>query len=75
MCYMNVIRKYNCYAGELDHDTRHTMSLPRCGVQDVVGQSSGSRRRRYALQGRYSGIYVSNKEFIRCPTMWDEMKT
>lgn len=37
--------------GELDHDTRHTMSLPRCGVYDVVGHASDSRTKRYALQG------------------------
>ncbi|KAJ9601220.1 hypothetical protein L9F63_000615, partial [Diploptera punctata] len=37
--------------GELDYETRHTMSLPRCGVQDIVGRGGDSRTKRYALQG------------------------
>ncbi|XKL61023.1 hypothetical protein PGB90_008080 [Kerria lacca] len=37
--------------GELDDDTLHMMSLPRCGVRDKVGVSTYSRSRRYALQG------------------------
>ncbi|XP_063224622.1 matrix metalloproteinase-14 isoform X3 [Bacillus rossius redtenbacheri] len=37
--------------GELDEDTAHTMSLPRCGVKDKVGYGADARTKRYALQG------------------------
>nr|CAD7600100.1 unnamed protein product [Timema genevievae] len=36
--------------GEIDHETAHTMSLPRCGVKDKVGYGTDSRSKRYALQ-------------------------
>ncbi|KAJ9594898.1 hypothetical protein L9F63_013803, partial [Diploptera punctata] len=37
--------------GELDNETKETMSLPRCGVKDKVGYASDTRSKRYALQG------------------------
>lgn len=38
--------------GYLDEDTRHMMSLPRCGVKDRIGfAAADSRSKRYALQG------------------------
>ncbi|PSN48126.1 hypothetical protein C0J52_05810 [Blattella germanica] len=37
--------------GQMDKDTSETMSLPRCGVSDVVGYASDSRTKRFALQG------------------------
>ena len=42
---------FHYFAGELDDDTLHVMSLPRCGVRDKVGVSTYSRAKRYALQG------------------------
>lgn len=37
--------------GELDDETMHLMSMPRCGVRDKVGFGTDSRSKRYALQG------------------------
>ncbi|XP_048514142.1 matrix metalloproteinase-14 isoform X3 [Athalia rosae] len=37
--------------GNLDGETAHLMSLPRCGVKDKVGPSTDGRSKRYALQG------------------------
>ncbi|XP_049802932.1 matrix metalloproteinase-24 isoform X2 [Schistocerca nitens] len=37
--------------GELDEETKATMSLPRCGVKDRIGYGASSRSKRYALQG------------------------
>jgi len=36
--------------GDIDDKTLETMSLPRCGVKDKVGNAE-NRAKRYALQG------------------------
>ena len=46
--YLNHV---NLSTGELDNETTHMMSLPRCGVRDKVGFGE-SRAKRYALQGK-----------------------
>lgn len=50
-CGIFIIIFFYNFTGELDDDTLHTMSLPRCGVRDKVGVSTYSRAKRYALQG------------------------
>lgn len=53
----NYIREFQAFGGlkptgQLDSETVALMKKPRCGVKDVIGKvSSGSRRKRYALQG------------------------
>ena len=37
--------------GQLDGPTVELMKRPRCGVKDIIGKASGSRRKRFALQG------------------------
>lgn len=41
--------------GELDDLTLEMMNTPRCGVKDKVGYGSNARRKRYALQGWWTG--------------------
>ncbi|CAH1280556.1 unnamed protein product [Diabrotica balteata] len=53
--YTKAIEEFQSFAGlnvtgELDATTRHTMTLPRCGVKDKVG-TADNRAKRYALQG------------------------
>ncbi|XP_055380264.1 matrix metalloproteinase-2 isoform X2 [Condylostylus longicornis] len=54
--WVKAIQEFQSFAGlnvtgELDDETMHTMTLPRCGVRDKVGFGSDSRAKRYALQG------------------------
>ena len=37
--------------GEMDAETERMMSMPRCGVKDIVGHGATTRKKRYALQG------------------------
>ncbi|XP_028129860.1 matrix metalloproteinase-14 isoform X3 [Diabrotica virgifera virgifera] len=53
--YTKAIEEFQAFAGlnvtgELDATTKHTMTLPRCGVKDKVG-TADNRAKRYALQG------------------------
>nr|CAD7403544.1 unnamed protein product [Timema cristinae] len=52
-------------SGEIDHETAHTMSLPRCGVKDKVGYGTDSRSKRYALQGNCTDTAVGSI----CPSL------
>ncbi|KAJ8871096.1 hypothetical protein PR048_027400 [Dryococelus australis] len=54
----------NEMSGEIDQETAHTMSLPRCGVKDKVGYGSDSRTKRYALQGTMSPANVDGRLHI-----------
>ena len=50
------VREFQAFAGlpqtgELDQDTVELMKTPRCGVKDIVGRGSTTRKKRYALQG------------------------
>ena len=50
------IKEFQSFAGlpqtgDLDSETVEMMNRPRCGVKDIVGHSSTTRKKRYALQG------------------------
>lgn len=53
--------------GELNDETLHLMSLPRCGVRDKVGFGSDNRAKRYALQGSRWRVKALTYKIVKYP--------
>ncbi|XP_046410034.1 matrix metalloproteinase-14 isoform X1 [Neodiprion fabricii] len=57
--------------GNLDGETAHLMSLPRCGVKDKVGPSTDGRSKRYALQGSRWKVKRLSYKISKYPRLLD----
>lgn len=53
--------------GEIDEETMHFMSLPRCGVHDKVGFGNANRAKRYALQGSRWRVKALTYKIVKYP--------